>query len=215
MNLLTVMPCHSGDAMLAENLLDWTFQLNERKQSGSLLVVCYGDTHEEMREKLSIAGDVACSNFEMIISPEIASPSKSDRIAQVFNFAADHIAKNYRVPWLWLEPDSVPLRRGWLEELDNAYTSQPKMHLGPHFQAADKRILMSRTAIYSPKLSKVNLPLFTTASADVITPASTKTRLIQQIYYKPESDLVKIRPDAVLLHSDKTGKLIQYLRSKL
>lgn len=200
---------------MAEMLLDWIFQLRDRKQSDSILIVCYGDTHEEMRFKLNIAAEVAYLNSEMIIAPEIGSTAKSDRISHVFNFAADHIARNYRSPWLWLEPDSVPLKHGWLENLSSAYELQPKRHLGPHFQAADKHVFMGKTSIYAPELSRASIPQFTTAVGDLVTPSSTNTRLIQQIYYKPESDFEKIRPDAILLHSDKSGQLIKTLREKL
>jgi hypothetical protein len=215
MNLLTVIPTWSGDSPTAEMLIDWIFQLRDRKQADSILVVCYGDTHEEMRLKLSIAAEVAYEHFEMVIAPEISSPSKTDRVNHVFNFAADHISRNYRSPWLWLEPDSVPLKRLWLENLSEAYDNQPKRHLGPHFQTADKRIFMGRSSIYSPVLVQPNLPQFTTVSSDVMTASSTKTRLIQQIFYKHPQDLEKIRQDAVLLHSDKSGELIKHLRSKL
>lgn len=215
MNLLTVLPTWSGDAPMAEMLLDWIFQLRDRKQSDSILIVCYGDTHEEMRLKLNIAAEVAYLNSEMIIAPEIGSTAKSDRISHVFNFAADHIARNYRSPWLWLEPDSVPLKRGWLEDLSSGYQLQPKKHFGPHFQAADKHIFIGRTSVYSPELARASIPQFTTAVGDLLTPSSTKTRLIQQIFYKPESDYEKIRPDAVLLHSDRSGQLIKTLREKL
>jgi hypothetical protein len=168
-----------------------------------------------MRIKLSIAGEVSYEHCEMIVAPELASQSKSDRINHIFNFAADHIARNYRIPWLWLEPDSVPLKRQWMEELSAGYDSQPKHHFGPHFQAADKRLFMGRTSIFSPQLAKPALPQFTTSSGDFMTPASTKTRLIQQIFYKHPADLDKIRADAVLLHSDKSGELIKHLRDKL
>jgi len=43
-------------------------------------------------------------------------------------------------------------------------------------------------------------------------PRSTKTRLIQHLVY--DGDFSKVRPDAVLLHGDKTGKLIEHLREK-
>ena len=215
MNLLTVLPCHSADSPMAEMLLDWIFQLRDRKQSDSILLVCYGDTHEEMRLKLNIAAEVAYANSEMIIAPEIGSTAKSDRITHVFNFAADHIARNYRSPWLWLEPDSVPLKRGWLEDLSSAYQLQPKKHFGPHFQAADKHIFMGKTSVYAPELARASIPQFTTAVGDLLTPSSTNTRLIQQIYYKHPQDVEKIRQDAVLLHADKSGELIKHFRSKL
>lgn len=215
MSLLTVIPCCAADAPMAESLMDWMLELNSRKKLSCALVICSGNTHEEMRMKLFLAAESAFDNFEIVVAPEIASTVKSEQVTQMFNFAAAGIAKNFRLPWLWLEPDSVPLKRSWLQELDDAYHSQPKRHFGPHFQSVDKRVFMSRTAVFSPDLVRAELPQFQLNNQDTITPASSKTKLIQQIFYKHPQDLEKVRPEACLLHCDKSGMLIQHLRSKL
>jgi hypothetical protein len=215
MSILTVIPVYHADALMAETLMDWILELARRKKSGSALIVCYGDVHEEMRIKLGLAAEAAYDSYDFIVAPEIPTMTKTDRVTHVFNCAADNICRNYKLPWLWLEPDSVPLNRGWLDDLDSAYASQGKKHFGPFFHGADRRDFVGRTSIFSPDLSRPVIPQFATNGNDTITPAAGRTKLIQQIYYKHPQDLDKIWPEARLLHSDKSGMLIQHLREKL
>ena len=206
MNPLIVIPFNAADAPLAEKLCDFIYFLSGRKQSGSCLLVAYKNVHEEVQVKVSAAAEVAFSNVELVVAPEISSSAKPDRVNHLFRFAADYISKNYRLPWLWLEPDCVPLKKDWQEQLGAAYESQPKRFLGAYMKTAEDKFFLARVSVY-PSDAIMDL-----SSSATIVSRATKTRLTQEIKYNHETDLAKIREDAILLHSDKSGKLINHLR---
>ena len=205
MNPLIVIPFNAADASMAESLCDWIYFLSGRKQSGSCLLVAYKNVHEEMQVKVSAAAEVAFEHVELTIAPEISSTAKKDRINHLFRVASDYVSKNYRLPWLWLEPDCVPLKKDWIQTLATAYEAQPKRYLGAYMKAAEDKFFLARVSIYPPDAIK------DLAASTPLVSLATKTRLSQEIKYT-ESDLDKIREDAVLLHSDKSGKLIIHLR---
>jgi hypothetical protein len=208
MNLLVVIPFNALDSAMAESLCDWIYQLSDRKQSGSCLLIAYANVHEEAQVKVKCAAEVAFEHVELSVAPEISSSSKVDRIKHLFRFAADYIIKNYRLSWLWLEPDCVPLKKDWLEQLASAYESQPKRYLGAYMKMADDKFFLARISVYPTDTIK------DLAASTPLVSLATKTRLTQEIKYNHGTDLDKIREDAILLHSDKSGQLIKHLREK-
>lgn len=231
-NLLIVIPACSDDAPVAERLLDWVYQLGGKQASGHVLLVFAHDIHAEMKLKVKISAELA---FEFVTEfqatkkwlpnnlPDRGEPkTKTELINNLWEQTANHIAHHYRWPWLWLEPDCVPLTPDWRSKLADAYANQPKKFMGSHMKRkvgdAD-HLFMARTAIYHAgafnELNKFSggAPPFEWASEAYAIPRSTKSRLFQQLAY--EGDPSAVRADAVLLHSDKTGKLIEHLREKL
>ena len=225
MNLLTVIPFTTHDAPLAERLCDWIFEQAGRKPRGHCQLVSAADVHQEMAVKVQIAAEVAFESSEMIVAPEPGSVVASEIANQLFKFAGDYIIRHYRSPWFWLEPAAVPLRQSWREQLAQAYESQPKRYLGGHlqFEATVKdqppRLCLARCSVYPANAigdlaAHCSGPApFQIAAAQVILSRSTKCRLVQELNY--DGDTAKLRPDAVVLNSDKSGKLIEHLRSQL
>jgi len=230
-NLLIVCPCSTDDAPIAERLLDWVYQCSGKEAYGHVLLAFAHDVHAEMRLRVRISAELA---FESVTEfqatkkwlpnnlPDRGEPkTKTEFINNLWEQTANHIAHHYRWPWLWLEPDCVPLTPDWRIKLADAYANQPKKFFGSHMKRKvgdAEHLFLARTAIYHAgafnELNKFSggAPPFEWASEAYVIPRSTKSRLFQQLAY--EGDPSKVRPDAVLLHSDKTGKLIEYLRSQ-
>lgn len=58
-------------------------------------------------------------------------------------------ALHVREPWLWWEPDAVPLKPGWLDTLQQAYTESGKLFAGP-VATQQGMTYMAGVAIYPP-----------------------------------------------------------------
>jgi hypothetical protein len=219
--MIVVLGYNSGDAVLAERLMDWCFELAGRKQmEHPCVLVAAPNVHPELQVKVKLAAEVAFVHVEGFK----AAGEIGDKITgsnRLFKAAAQIVANGYSAPWVMLEPDCVPLKRGWLNELQSAYLAQPKRFFGPHakFMVGDQeKTCLVRTAVY-PNNAVVDvspycdsLAPFNQLAAEVIVARSTKGRIIQQLEVRGKEDLDKIRPDAVLLHSDKTGQTIEAIR---
>lgn len=224
-SILTVIGFHTGDAALAETLCDWIFELNGNATKGNVLLVSDSDVHKEAQTRVRLAAEVAFEHCNLVVAPPFERIPKAERVNHLFQCAAASVAGMYRLPWLWLEPDCVPLRQSWLHEISEAYYDQPMRYYGPHLKVItqDKRevMLLGRQAVY-PVAAMLDVGPYCTANQEfnivagnVLVSKSTKCRLIQQLVFSHETDPGKIRSDAVILHSDKAGLLIQRLRQEI
>lgn len=222
--ILVVIPFTAENAPMAERLCDWIFSLSGRVPQGHALLVAAADVHKEMCAKTSIAAEVAFETSELIVSPETVAPTPSLVSNQMFKFAGDYIIRHFQCPWLWLEPNCVPLKRSWREHLIMAYRSQPKRYLGSHLKlpgeaTAPEKLCLGRCSVYpadaisdlSPHCGSA-VP-FHIAAAQQIISRSTKSRLVQEWNY--DGDSAKVRPDACVLNGDKSGRLIESLQAAL
>ena len=209
--ILIVIPCHSGDCLRAEKLLDQIIALNQKEQSGHALLAFAPDVPQENRDKLRITAEVAfksVSTFSPALPKEF--PDKPAAAATFIGFVAQHIGKSFKSDWLWLEPDCLPLKIGWLSLLEHEYSRQPFRYMAGHLKYGEA-IGMSRIAIYPNDAFKD-----TEASASTNIPfdfyavnMSMKSRLFQTASITSDADIAIIRPDAVLAHGDKAGVLIE------
>lgn len=208
-SILVVIPFCAGDAARTEQLLEWIFELAERHQRGHCLLIAAPNVHPEMREKVKIAGEVAFKtcDLESPLIPENAT--KPSQITQMVSEAAKLVRDRYRMPWLLMEPDCVPVSPGWIASLSEAYAAQPKRLMGVKLQKVEppgKTLFqMARIGVYSSDYSPTEM--------GVINKMST-TRLIQLMTFSHGMTLDKIKPEAVLIHSDKEGNVIRLMREK-
>lgn len=218
MNKLSIaIPYSANDAVLAERLLDFIFFLNGRQPLGHVLLASY-DVHEEMKMKVGIAAEVAFESVTKIEVPRLQGQqqrTKTEYANQLFRQVSQWMAQRTRWPWLWLEPDCVPLKKDWISVLADAYEGQPMRHLGSHMKSGDK-LFMARVGIYHPgvfsevdKVCEGSTPCNVNAN---LMEKCGKTKLIQQMVIGGEDDISKIRPDAVLLHCDKIGVVMEKKR---
>lgn len=216
--LLIVLPTCADDAALTERLLTHIYHLNGKQAKGYLLLAWAADVHGEYRAKIKISAELAFETVsELSLARQGNIQNKVEQISSAFRQVAAHVQSHFRFPWLWLEPDCVPLKSGWIEALADAYDSQPKRYCGSILGSQDgKKLLgMARVGIYHPaafsELDKFcndpNVGFEFVAGGHVVE-RCTKTKLIQQFSITDDASLSKIRPDAVLLHGDKWGKVI-------
>lgn len=218
--ILVVLPFSANDGVLAEHLCDFIHLVNKREQEGHCLLVCAGDVHDEMRAKVELAAKVAFEGVETITAAKVVDPNKNIHINRMFKTAAQHVISTYRTPWLWLEPDCVPVKYGWLDAIADSHYHQAKRYSGPwkKVMSADPVIFLNRVAVYPPDTMRELLaPLdglgaFNIAAGPVVVPKSTKTSVIQEVAITDES--TKLLPTTVLVHSDKQGIWMSTQREK-
>lgn len=215
--LLTVIPFSANDGVLAEHLIDFIFLVNKRVKSGHCLLAVAGDVHGEMESKVKIAAEVAFKTVEVTKGPRVTGPDKNLHINALFRSAAEHVQKNFRLPWLWLEPDCAPVDDRWFTKISNSYFEQPKRYFGSWLKRDDVGIFLARVGCYPQDafselfgFLSTNAP-FNMAAGSTIIPKSTKSYLVHEVAINDES--VEIRNNAVLVHHDKNAILITKQRN--
>lgn len=223
MNLLVALPIWADNCAQAEQLLDYIFQLSARRASGHVLLALGTDVHGEMRERLKISAGLAFAGVHEIEIRPLADKSlpKWSHIRSVFQQVATEIESNFKWPFLWMEPDCVPVRRHWLQDIERAYDLQPRPYFGTRMRvdnaaSPDKStFFMARVGIYPNQIPRpeaglpTNLPIEFQLARNIM-PKFTATKLIQQTMILLGEDLVKVRADAGLVHGDKQGILLQH-----
>lgn len=135
MNLLIVLPYHAKDAALAKQLLEWIAESDQRDESWmgttSALMACDSAVDPEIRTNLNV---MAKSLFRYAETMIVNVPEQSQGWPRganwMFHEASRQVQECYRLPFLWLEPDSVPLKPLWFETLKRNYEFCPKKYMG-------------------------------------------------------------------------------------
>jgi hypothetical protein len=192
MSLLIVIPFNASQAESAEKLCDFIYFISGKQQQGHCLLVASSDVHDEMKLKVKLAAEVAFENVNLAVTR-----------ANPFSETVKLVSQNYKSPWLWLEPDCVPLKVGWIGALQEAYDNQPKKYMGAYYKNEAGQLFMARPAVYPAYAESDH------GDISDVTTYSTKCRLIQIGKYE---GVTKLRPDAVLFCSDKTNALINDLK---
>lgn len=131
-------------------------------------------------------------------------------------------------PFLWLEPDCVPIKRSWLDALEKEYRNTKKVFVGamvPGIGGTPDHL--SGVAIWPGEMTKYagqalmldeDQPFDITA-CELIYRQAHFTDLIQHSWDRPaknlsgEERMKQITSECVLFHGDKSGALIDFLRS--
>lgn len=210
--MIIVLPFCDADKIQAERLLDCIYWIGGQKPYGHLVIVSAPDVHPEYRIKMKLAGEIG---FETVTSMELSrldGENKIQKINSMFKQAGRFIHDCFKDPWLWLEPDCVPMKASWLDDLERAYESQPRRYMGRHMRGKDK-IFLSRVAIY-PSNAITDLDTHCSGMAPFervaeIIPRSTMSTLFHiDKAFKTEH----VVPETVaLLNQEKTGMLIEKL----
>lgn len=224
--LLPVLAYCAADHAQAERVLDLIALYRNRTPQGYLLLVAAPDTHPEMHKHMEIAAHIGFERVGQLVVPKPKEllKTKAQGINHLFQAAAVHIGSHYKSAFLWLEPDSVPLKASWLGDLSVAYNTQHKLYMGPVLSKPPLKII-GRVAVYPNSVGKDMMlhmeaanNLGTTweyAAGESLVNRATKTRLIQQLRFDRESPRDLVRQDAVLLHGNKDVLLLQELISEL
>lgn len=152
----------------------------------------------------------------------------------VFGHVSRHIEYSMgAVPFLWLEPDVVPMRPGWLNSIVMEYEKCGMPFMGDfvsvHTPELDVPDHMSGVAVYPGSMTNnAGMALITleyawdVAAAYQIVPRMATSRLILHTWKHPpfenleaiKKEIYDKKPECVLFHADKSGSLIDLLRSK-
>jgi hypothetical protein len=230
-----VLPFHVGDAHLANDLLVWCRDLGGCPNHDAILIadvaVQWSVAHDLLRLAQSIFRQATILTTPQ---PETGWPVAANIM---WLFAARHIEQKVKDRWLWLEPDCVPLKSGWLDTLSTVPCHKPFM--GPVIQAqlnGRDFTYMNGVSIYPPNAASLIEPLLTdpeiawdVAATQVMLANGINTPLIFCWWGLPDlppsfarqstaphiKTLDWLPKEAVLFHRCKDGSLITLLRERL
>ncbi len=238
--LLVVIGYCSKDFDLTKKLLQRIADLGDPAQAALLL--CTENTMEkDKRMELRALGEKAFESVETMLAT-IQTGGWAPN--QMFLAASRQVRECYKFPFLWLEPDCVPLKPLWLSQLTDAYADCPKKFLGAivhqEKDSALPRDHMTGCGIYPQdaydlfnKLAPVvsGAQAWDIGGANAVMPRCLNTPLIQHYWGTAELPPVFVaqrtkespinhlttdflKPEAVFFHRDKTGSLYNLLNPK-
>ena len=227
--MLVCLAFCARDKAAAERLAGWIAELGGVKGHDCLLAVHRDTDSSGIIETLAGAfGRVA----EFAVTDDMISGV--ERYAYCANImwkrTLQHVAyMNESQPWLWIEPDAVPLVQGWVDSLTMEYARAGKPFLLDRVMTASGGVHNSGVGIYPAKvwnhtsrLHELGNDAWDVFFAADFTPHTHHGPLIHDnVAMRPDprfdtaQSLAIIRPGAVLFHRDKSGQLIERLREKL
>ena len=223
------------DAELAIKNLNWMLEL-EGCSENSVVLCADSDT---LQKFLTQAQSLARSCFGNVDSTRYRCGS-SVAWPQGANVAFRHSA--YRMAegndsWLWLEPDAIPVKPGWLSALEDEYARAGQLFMGPIVPGMGHQngvgIYPSDTPFLIPNALATNLPRHiawdSAMKPEMIHLCHDAGHLIQHVWGivdgnpnprigdSPVFDAVWklsrwVLPSAVLFHRNKDGSLIDCIK---
>jgi len=126
--ILVTLPCHAGDVDRAETLLRWVKELGNVDEHSLLIAADAGVPTERVKELLALVrGDFHSVKGMVVQTGAVGWPLATNLM---FRAVARQVESGYKLPWLWLESDAVPLRASWLNDLGEAYRKCPRPLMG-------------------------------------------------------------------------------------
>lgn len=207
--MIFVIPVWADNAEQAERLVDWIYWLNDRKPKGQALIIADFEVHAEWRERLKISAELA---FEQCDHQRFTSKlGEGNKINQTFRRVGEYIKGAYKVPFFWLEPDSVPVVKGWQKQIINFYDNQPKRYCSQTVESEIK--YLSRHGVYPPNaIDDVSKWLdeknnFNIAAGNGLLWRANPMNLVQE-FEKGNT----VNESSVIVHGDKDGSFLQSLK---
>lgn len=132
--LLIVLPFHSGDASLLQSLLMFLKELHPKGlKNNNAILLCEDGIEAAVRDSIIRLSKDLFRSVRMTTSVVPDTHKGWPRGANVmFETAARQVQLTSKSPWLWLEPDSVPLSRTWLSDIESSYFSSSRLFMGSH-----------------------------------------------------------------------------------
>lgn len=240
--MIVALATHAGDSHLAGQLLDWLAELGGASQS-SLLLAYDRSLDEHTRKQLRDRASESFGGVEVLRCDIGSFPPERQNLSRpaanrMFKAVSDYIAEVIQEPFLWLEPDAVPLKDDWLSRIEYEYETCHKAFMGTVVslqRAGHVHPYLCGVSVYPAGARDVLEPFlmwqepWDTASSRKVIPLAHDTRLIQHAYHVPGTTFVIekpegsknnvqqldfLRPDAVLYHRVKNDSLINLLKRK-
>jgi|SRR6185436_7970176 len=233
-----VIPFHNGDAHLAIDLVKWIGQLGGIGD-GQLFIITDSAIKEEHLVSIRQALTGIPPETNWVVNSDwtavIGWPQGSNSLLRM---ALSGLGGRIKGHWIWLEPDAIPLKRGWLDAIRKEYAACGKRYMGNVYVCDNPQLpnrLMSGIGVY-PADAKEELEHFTTTqyawdveAARFLVENCAHTKLIHHFWgimgmpptfaaaRTPESQpntftLESIHKDAVIFHRNKDGTLLELLK---
>ena len=228
--MIAVMGVSAKDSKLAVDWLNWHLDMPQPPSRHELMFgfarsVPAGD-YAEIEQSMS-----SRSTFILHDENEAGYPiSASHLFVRCMEFVS---AFRPRQPILWLEPDAIPVKPGWLDAIADEYEICGKPFMG-HLEPLCRPPHLAGVAVYPPNWEKLAPNLYKVLEAgDIPTwgpglgqafdmyagpqiyPQAAQSKTIQQVWKCPpftEDNLDLVKPDTYLFHQCKDGSLIRELR---
>lgn len=143
----------------------------------------------------------------------------------MFRQAAQHFEYGHLGPWLWCEPDCIPVSVGWASRLWREYAECGKPFMGGRVEVPNVPLHMTGNAIYPQNMSALapsaltcRLAAWDVVGAAQIVPKCHFTKQIVHHFRHPgfssREGVEKATAGASMFHSNKDGSLIRFLKQK-
>lgn len=225
-----VIPVHEKDAHLSLRSLQYALTLDGKTDFTAIVA------HEKGFEVADIL-DAARSYFAAVVDFPYDKWGGDPTWPQGANWAFQTIARfiesrTNSYPWLFWEPDSIPLKHGWLTILDEAYAHGQRPFAGAITAQPSTGTYMAGVGIWPASVSRYcqTAMLTRTQPFDVvasrhdgilskthdITPLICHTPLSTNTHFNNLEDVTREIPDtAVLFHKCKDGSLLDVIQGKI
>lgn len=235
--MLVVIPFCASDADMALSLLEFISQLGGCTEFNALLVCDAAVDWGKSVDLLTVANRTFRS--ASLICTEYAVEGWPAGANALWLKAANH-AKANQVPFLWLEPDACPIKRGWLVAIHKMRGSGYFGHVYDCHQEGLPKQLLSGVAVYPADAIDLIGPLidanpskaWDVASAEAVLRHTTPTKVIKHFWGEvglpptfvevkgpnsPRNALTvdDLGPETMLFHRCKDNSLQQILRRQL
>lgn len=217
--MLTVIPFHQGDRNLAEALATWIVDLGGVSNHECMVVHPPSVTNP----------DTVVAPLQEAFRKVFVLRTPDDRQGWpmgpnlLFRRASRQIQAISPQPWLWMEPDAIPLHPNWLDTIAAEYAAAKAPFMGARVQLDGIPVHMSGVGVYpgnapavAPLLVTCDRVAFDVNAAEQILPKMRITQSIQHDWKGPtfagQDDLKRLAVSAVVFHQSKDGSLIREMR---
>ena len=239
--LLTLAYCNK-DVDQTRRLLLWIEKLSPKLGPHCCLLSADALVpHETKLEIAAIAKRIFYYTETAIINVPLDATGWPKAPNAMFRITCQHVQECYKLPFFWMEPDCVPLKPSWLDELALSYSRSPKRFMGAMIRSQQPPmppVHLAGCAIYPHDAYTAMEPFTTTdrawdiANAAYVIQRAADTPLIHHHYgtmelpptFKetkapgdPENTctLDFIRDGAAVFHRVKDNTLIDLLAKRL
>ena len=232
--MIVCLSFYEGDADAAMKLLEWVRDMGRKLTDHSLLLTVPRGVDAKAHVEASRGTWGSVEAYEFHDRCEAGWPFAANH---AWKRSVEYIEFKYGdVPFLWLESDAIPLKPSWIEEIAAEYKACGKNFMGAHSRKGKSGSHMNGVGVWrypskyaassmlvsNPQGRDRNPPpiAFDQAAGDEVIPQFKESKLFQFLYRHEDIDLWLrspsqwLDPNAVIFHTEKTGKLIDWLRAQ-
>jgi hypothetical protein len=219
--MIVAISYHQGDQQLMARWANRVKQLGPYLNHEIVLSPCHGATTDKILLPLQ-----NCFRKVHVVPSGHSEKGWPVSCNRAFQNICWHSMLTTRQPFLFMEPDAIPLCEGWIDQIEEEYRNCGRPFMGDLVDLSSSDVEgidhMSGIAVYDWNLSITAPRLFNCtngkeefawdifAASDIL-PKMHRTNLIQHDwnkYRKQAVDASSIRAGAVIYHPDKQGVLL-------